>query len=673
VALDFDAGPERRRKSSFDVKKATKHTGYACLSPWEMVWEARVIPQKCGRCHGCIARMKADRAGRAQAQGEISAEVIVLTLTNRRGEPGAEEFRTIDRSRMFYRLRSAQFRRARKLAGVPKRAPMGKGSENRALINAHKASLTFFGVGEVGKRRTKRHHWHIMVFADKVTGIEPSVRYQKGKTDLAALALLDRYRDPVTGKSLLKKRYSEGEFLMEVRDFWPHGGVSVDVIRGGSFVQAVSDLKDRKDMTPAEVKHAEAALIASMKAVRESGRALDPAADRAIKAGLMPAVLKSTWDGGTDTDRAHAAIRYSQKYVEKTRGAPPGHPDHGKPKDVVFFQSLGKAFGASYIESDARRTAAAGLPYHGTYQVPGVNYTRKNKALRKPRTMGEIVDRERGIVAAQPIDLMTSAPPQKLFVQGACRKYGIAAYRDEWVKRWPGRDMPWTLFMQFNDPDFSLLPDPDGLQVGYQLPKGLPFQWHDRAEPVAPMPEQHDPRRAGVLMVEIKGVVIGSVEMWDTGAAKWHPNGDRYDVRSGAAYIGADPTMLEWLPVGDLSLHLPFLSEKQRKDVEWWIRDKRGLNWVPPNKFAVEVERRRQVQEQAIAKVFKPEVVAPGRMQPDILVHTAFERTLHTMGDGYKPEFHYHKRGDKLRWREKPNVVEGGVTRYRRGWLGEAP
>ena len=151
--------------------------------------------------------------------------------------------------------------------------------------------------------------------------------------------------------------------------------------------------------------------------------------------------------GDFSTDRRVAAARYVQKYAEKMRG----EQRRGATKaarTVTFFQSQGKAYGAEWIEKEARRTAAAGLPYHGTYMVPGLNFGPRVKSARA--FVRWLTARAAGGAASRGDPFK----PMKNMVQGACRKYAIAAYRAEWEARYPGRDIPATDFMRLNDEEF---------------------------------------------------------------------------------------------------------------------------------------------------------------------------------------------------------------------------
>lgn len=541
---------------SFDVTKASGQTGYTCRRRFEFVHEGNVFSRSCDKCHACRAKRKRDRSGRAAAQAALAAEVVVLTLTYKPGEPGALEFRTDDRSRLLKRIRSRQWRAARKRLGLPKKAPSGMAAEHRALIDAETAKIVFLGCGERGKRSTKRCHWHIVMFFDKPSGIAPS------------------------------ERDAKGNMIRENRDWWPHGFSTVDVL----------------------AEHT--------------------------------------------TEKRVRAARYCVKYLEKSRE-----------KEAVFFASNSKAYGAGWIEDEARRTARAGLPYNGLYFVPGVNFSRPNRP--DPRLAR--IAKERGLRV-----LSSSSPPTPLQVQGSCCKYAAIAYLEEWRATRTAKPHA-TRFLQMHDPDYCA--------EDYCHSKRLPFEWAKHQDgPPSPLCDATDPKRAGLLVVYVGREVAGTVQVYETGAATFQPQSERFDIRLTAPHWrGIDADDRKWLPAGYLSQHLPFLGQIGRQDVERWLAKQRGPDWLSPPDRDKEARRRVAAQHAALLRLAQ----RSPRLAPDYLENgngfyaeepiAAVYRALRMQGTAYEEKAVRLQKGSLWRGRMKLDVERGGMVQKRGGWLGEAP
>lgn len=588
-----------------------------------------MMSRPCERCRFCFARRKRDRSGRGAAQAAISAEVVVVTATYRPGEPGAHVFITSDRSKMLRAIRDRQTKLARKRLGLSKRDVRKGGILAREAVKAETARIVFLGCGEPGSRRG-RIHWHILLFFDKPSEIAPSVRFQKGKTDLAALAKDDRF--------VLKRKkgcrdsdYAPGEMIMEHRNWWPRGGVTVDVIPGGRSVVAAS----QQLFSPVEL----------IRMGREGYRA--PSYDPA---------------------RAVDACRYAVKYLQKGLEVSAKERAAGKQPKAVFFASNSKAYGVDYMVEQARETARQGLPYHGRYTVPGVNfgYRTAEAKIRNPvkaPTWSPVERRwvELGLLPAEKrpqIRVSSTTPPQPLTVQGACCRPVAAAYVDEWQKVRPGVKPPATRFLQMHYEDYHA--------GDFRNAKPLPHAWHKHGARLAPLGDAKDKSRIGTLVIRIGREVAGVVECHETGAARFHPASDRYDVTRGARYVGADLAALEWLPSGDLSQHLPFCCETQRKEVEQWLHWRRGPYWLSPPERNAEVRRRAIAQHSALLGLAERHAkIVPDYLEgEEPLAETRRHLRLHPV-ETYIEAAMDHVKGSKYQNR----TAFGFVT----GWLGRKP
>lgn len=225
--LDFSKLPSWMRKAS----------GYNCTAPVNYEYESEMFTRYCGHCARCVARKKRDVAGRCAAEAYTAAEVVVWTLTYgtlepfpRDGRPwvqdvsddavlGAADFITKHRQDFLKRVRQALFRKARRQVGAPKVIPtcrprIDKWGEVHAPQQAmhvraywlHKIAqvmpvIKLMGCGERGSKRTKRCHWHVVLFMSKVSGF------------------ISTPPDPKTGKP-----------GRENHDLWPHGYVNIDVL-----------------------------------------------------------------------------------------------------------------------------------------------------------------------------------------------------------------------------------------------------------------------------------------------------------------------------------------------------------------------------------------------------------------------------------------------------------
>lgn len=245
------------------------------------------------------------------------------------------------------------------------------------------------------------------------------------------------------------------------------------------------------------------------------------------------------------------AVRYVAKYFDKTRGMTRAARLSGEPRQVVRLGSNGRAFGSLYIEAEARRTAQAGLPYHGTFYVEGVARSRTHKLFKNA-------------------------------VRGVIRQHAAAAYRDEWAKLRPGRKMPRTDFMFLFDAEFA--------EDDYLGPDRRPTGWLPSDDPPPPLPELEDEGREGWLVLDLPtGQNVGVVRMFASGSARFSPAG------AGGASV--------WLNAGDLSDVLPALSAEQRSVVERWLAARRPDGWLPPRQRKLEEVRRAAAREAALDRL----------------------------------------------------------------------
>jgi len=523
---------------AFDMQSAASGGGFTCKSRILIVYEDELIPRDCNKCGPCFARMKRDRSSRAAAQSAVSAEVVALTLTYREGEAGAYEFAYEDVQRLLYRLRSNAKREAAVALGYTKKQANNarKGSELYEAIDAERARIVYMGCGETGTRGTRRKHWHVNLYFSKPSGWVSSDRDEKGN------------------------------LVREHRDFWPHGFVTVDVM--GDFST------DRRVAAARYVhKYAEKGRSSAKGERRPTDFDIDDAIENKRREKER-ADCDAAWLPYEPRPRPYPGVierRERRKAVMRSR----------RSTKFRFFQSLGKAYGAEWIEKEARRTAQSGLPYHGRYMVPGVNFGPKLKSLRATENYFSVRSLGGKAAMGDPFKPMWSA------VRGACIKYAVEAYRDEWRKLYGDREYPETLFMRLNDPEFV-----DRLDAFSGPVNETAAFWKIRPPRVpanVDLPPLRDQSRCGYCIVRSdRGAVLGSIQVYATGAARFTPSDEHQKPL--------------WLPTGYLGTHISGLGETGRLYVERWLSDKRGPGWLPPKVLRAEHKAREAAAVRAAAR-----------------------------------------------------------------------
>jgi hypothetical protein len=486
--------------------------------------------------------MKKDRAGRATAEAAMAAEVLFVTLTYRNGEAGLASFVVSDCQKMMKNLRAQQARGTLKRLGIPERG-FRKDPVKLALFKAANPSLFFLRVGEMGKRKGRRH-WHLLIWSDKITGLKDTVQEVNPNW-------FGRKDDPRAMKS-----------GREHVDWWPHGWVQVQVLPGGR-----SPLLERT-YTPME-------LI-------EIGR------------GRM-APEKST-----DPEGIIKLCRYLHKYCEKSRGLNRRKGQRREDMPVVFGSSNRRPLGVELILDQAREWARAGLPYPGTYRVPGVRHSRGQWRPKQRLDGARVVaggaintgNAEADRILRAEWQGLAPAPQAVLGVMGACRRHACAAYRDEF----------WRVHRHAPDmSEFCRLYDTERCEGDYKRsPASFSFAG-ERARKASVLAVEPDPafvpvyrdsRRQRLLKVVVDGDVLACIRVYATGAARTGVD----DGYQGGRFSGG-----KLLVDGDLSRQLPQLDQVQREAVELRLREIRGEGWLHPVEYRAWVERLLMARDAAIA------------------------------------------------------------------------
>jgi hypothetical protein len=303
------------------------------------------------------------------------------------------------------------------------------------------------------------------------------------------------------------------------------------------------------------------------------------------------------WSHGTSVvkvakDQADcvAFARYCGKYIGKSRGLTRADRKAGAKPESIHYGSRGRALGSRYFESEAERTADAGLPLKGLFLVPGVLFSRsKPKSVSRGPSLRRVAatssfdvrDSAGNTVYSEPL----IAPPgyTTVRVYGAVRTHTIEAYKKRWREKHGDAPIPLTPFLERFDEEFN----PDD----YTTPKReLGFKWHARAvELLTPLPPYRDKSREGTALVyDQRQKVIGTIRVYDTGSARCVMDcGDEF-----------------WLNVGDLSLSLGrFIDQVQRREIELWLSRQRGPFWLSKWDRKYEVSRRAFMARAALKRL----------------------------------------------------------------------
>ncbi len=501
-------------QQAFEASLGTgKKPVYSCLSKVLFPYQGQVGVRSCGRCVNCVKVAKRDLTGRIASEVHLCQEVVILTLTYGRNPetkqhwPGAFRFMAEHRGAALEALRK-QFRRdtiakleAERLQSVASvegghfgpplwgdRPYKDKGMNGAqvALVKAKTPRFTYFGCGEKGAKKG-RHHWHVVLFFDKPSGLPHS-------------------------QTIPKKGGRRGQTEMERlhRPWWPWGHFT-------------SDVATKK--------------VTVMKPAFRNGPVV-----RVVEEMPLRKILKKAL--------------YSVKYITKARGITLRQRRMGIQPEAVFFRSTGRPLGSVWILDQARECARQGLPYNGEYFVPGMTNTLGQAPIagwaKTQRGLAQL-----GLTPDQ-ASVGNGAPRYTRYqVGGVTARQAAKAYRDAFQEKNPDGLMPNTDFMKIRDQLYTA--------SEYCQPAFVPVEWLPRGEalPVS-LPPFNDPKRAGIKMISVAGVVVGSIKVWPSGAAKLFFQ-DKRPV---------------FLSRGDLWRELPMLDQKEREGVEAWLAKKRGPDWL---------------------------------------------------------------------------------------------
>lgn len=186
-----------------------------------------------------------------------------------------------------------------------------------------------------------------------------------------------------------------------------------------------------------------------------------------------------------DESEVVKAIRYCVMYLHKAKemGGAAGFQRAAS----VPFRSLKPAIGSAYLEDWGRYVAKAGLPLPSWFKVPGVSYSR-------------------GVRAGQAV---------KNYISGVARQTVIRAYREEWERLFPGRDLPDSQFRKMFDDDYC---EPQR-NPARRRPLGVRRAGRE-VQPLRPLPDG----MAGWLLIRRDGQDIGIVRTLRAGVALWCPD-----------------------------------------------------------------------------------------------------------------------------------------------------
>lgn len=442
-----------------------------------------------------------------------------------------------------------------------------KTEDDKARIAAEVPRLFYLRVGERGARNGRRH-FHLAVFADKPTGVRPSAR-----------------KAPKRGERVGAMIYSDAD------DFWPHGHYTVDVMPGG--------------------------------AADPQGRLFSPVElIRMARSGERPVPH--------DPDGAVRLARYLCKYLDKARAPVGTRFAKRQQRDVVFGSSNRRPLGHDYIAAEARRYAQAGLPFPGTYTVPGLRFSAASRVSGKVKD-GRVKLGSGAWISAGSEELqrairaewVASQSPRHTLsgIFGAMRWRAIAAYRDEWQKLRGEVPMPPS--------DFCHWYDPDRAEGDYRQIRRHAHEWAKRpvASAAVPLPPWRDPSRRRRLHISVDGQWLGMIRVYDTGTARWLP-------------AKGDPV---FLPRGDLSRELPELSQVERQKIEERLRRIRGPGWLTPIEWKAAAQAKLAGMDDALMRAMPPgelriaEGVPPVRELTGVFRGIAMSRLA--AGDGV-PQHH---------------------------------
>lgn len=425
-------------------------SGYVCKVPFVFEFQGEAFTRPCGHCGRCIASKMRDLTARAAAEATQSDEMVVFTLTYRPGEAGAHEWVVPDRQRFLKRVRKTMWDDARKRVGAPTRLRGEAGRVWKAKIDTEAKRVRYFGCGEIGQRRTKRHHWHVVLFFSCGNPAERS-GFVSSRRDL------------------------KGKMIGEDHAIWPHGISTIHVLPNG--------MGDRI-----------------------------------------------------------AACRYVAKYVGKALLSAEDRKA-GEKKQAMLFRSLKPALGAEYLAQWGARHAQQGLPLPEMFRVPNVVYTRGK------RRGHQVENRPTGV----------------------SRQTIIAAYRDEWQRLRPGRDVPDSAFRAKWDSDYIAPP----------ARKKKPIVWRERGTR-PPVPAKPPTHCAGLLRVS-----GGYVRTLRNGVAVWLPPEGK-------------PVLLGEGLLDDVGAFPAYIRREVRDWVQARRRDPAGIvEWASPKQRFDAWEDRRCARDEA--------------------------------------------------------------------------
>lgn len=248
------------------------------------------------------------------------------------------------------------------------------------------------------------------------------------------------------------------------------------------------------------------------------------------------------------------AIRYIAMYLHKQREMVTSG-GVSRPA-AVMFRSMKPALGAAYLAGWAADHARAGLPLPSHFKVPGIGYS---KGVRQGQAT-------------------------KNYLSGVVRDVVIAAYKDEWRRLRPEREIPHSDFLKRFDPDYCR---PTGSRA---------FR-----EPLRSGGRKRARRRALLVADGLRGVfavwngreMAGLVNMLRNGVCVWSP-------------VDGDPLILTSLETDVIP------GGKARSRLRRWIEGRRGPDWESPQARFERIENQKADQLRAMFRAFGRRDWVPG-------------------------------------------------------------
>lgn len=342
-------------------------SGYVCPSPFFFEVDGEIYKRDCGKCARCLAAKMRDATGRAAAEAFTSDQVIFFTLTYRPGSPGAFQWITEDRQKFLRALRDKFREEARKAVGAPRqwrRKCDADGVPWKERIAAATKRVRYFGCGEVGKRGTRRNHWHIIAY---VSGGLPG---------------------PCGWRSTPLQ--PDGKQGREIISIWPHGVVNVQVLdrSDADRVRAVRYCakyiqKMRDTVTDAQGDRPGAVMFRSLKPCLGAEFLRQQAAEY-VKAGLplagffkVPGVAFSNGKLTENCLTGVARLEWVKGYMDAFRER---HGPDAVPPESAFLERFDEEYVAAFM---ARRDKTRAR-YHWRRLVGSLPQRKSNRMPPRP-------------------------------------------------------------------------------------------------------------------------------------------------------------------------------------------------------------------------------------------------------------------------------------------------